>query len=252
MKIKTHEERKQISPNIAEAMLGDGFRVLIACEESQTLTKYFREAGIICFSCDLKPGKVNSDWHYKGSIYDILNFGWDLMIAHPPCTYLTVSANKWLKDQPKRASGKLVGYERRLAREESIKFFMDLYNAPIPRIAIENPIGCMSSIFRKADQIIHPYYFGDSASKATCLWLKDLPKLKWVKEDNLFEKATRVEPEIYTTKSGKKYPKWSMIDAAKIKDLDMRSEFRSKTFEGIAKQMVHQWGLKIKDLTKEN
>ena len=241
----TYDEMMKVSPTIANAMLGEGFRVLIACEESQTLTKYFREAGIICFSCDLKPGKINADWHYKGSVFDIINFGWDLMIAHPPCTYLTVTANKWLKDQPKRESGKLVGEERRKAREEAIQFFMDLYNAPIPRIAIENPIGCMSSVFRKADQIIHPYYFGDAATKATCLWLKGLPKLKWVKEDNLFEKATTVEPEFYTTATGKKYPKWSMIDAAKIKDLDMRSEFRSKTFEGIAKAIVEQWGVSL-------
>jgi hypothetical protein len=119
---------------------------------------------------------------------------------------------------------------------------MALWNAPIPRIAIENPIGCMSSVFRRADQIIHPYYFGDPATKATCLWLKNLPKLQWSNHADLFADPTTVEPEFYTTKTGKRYPAWSMIEAAKIKDLDERSEFRSKTFPGIANAMANQWG----------
>jgi len=218
------------------------FKILVACEESQETTIRFRELGFSAFSCDLKPCKVNPSWHLQGSVFDYLNQGWHMMIAHPPCTYLTVTANKWLKDQPKRKSGKLVGDERRLAKDEAIHFFMALYNAPIKHIAIENPIGCMSSVFRKPDQIIHPCYFGDAATKATCLWLKNLPKLKWVKEDNLFEKQTYVPPKFYTTANGRKYPEWSMIEAAKIKDLDERSEFRSKTFPGIANAMVEQWG----------
>ena len=217
-------------------------RILIACEESQTLTERFRALGHEAISCDLKPGKINSDWHYHGSVFDILGDDWDMMIAHPPCTFLTVTANKWLKDQPKRVSGKLVGQERRDARAEAIEFFMALWNAPISRIAIENPIGCMSSVFRKADQIIHPYYFGDPATKATCLWLKNLPKLQWSNHSDLFAESTTVEPEFYITKTGKKYPAWSMIEAAKIKDLDQRSEFRSKTFPGIANAMANQWG----------
>ena len=217
-------------------------RILIACEESQTLTEKFRALGHEAISCDLKPGKINSDWHYQGSVFDILGDDWGMMIAHPPCTFLTVTANKWLKDQPKRASGKLVGQERRDARAEAIEFFMALWNAPISRIAIENPIGCMSSVFRKADQIIHPYYFGDPATKATCLWLKNLPKLQWSNHSDLFAESTTVEPEFYITKTGKKYPAWSMIEAAKIKDLDQRSEFRSKTFPGIANAMANQLG----------
>lgn len=215
-------------------------RVLIACEESQTLTAEFRSVGVECYSCDLKPAKINTAWHLQGSVFDYIDKGWDMMIAHPPCTYLTVTANKWLKDQPKRDSGKLVGAERRRAQAEAIEFFMALWNAAIPRIAIENPIGIMSSVFRKPDQIIHPYHFGDPASKATCLWLKKLPKLQWSNGD-LFTEKTTVEPKYYTTKTGKKYPLWSMIEAAKIKDLDMRSEFRSKTFPGIARAMVDQW-----------
>lgn len=217
-------------------------KILIACEESQTLTERFRALGHEAISCDLKPGKINSKWHYQGSVFDIINDGWGMMIAHPPCTYLTVTANKWLKDQPKRQSGKLVGQERRDARNEAIEFFMALWNAQIPRIAIENPIGCMSSVFRRADQIIHPYYFGDPATKATCLWLKNLPKLQWSNNADLFTESTTVEPEFYTTKTGNRYPAWSMIEAAKIKDLDERSEFRSKTFPGIANAMANQWG----------
>jgi hypothetical protein len=223
-------------------MDGNGIRVLVACEESDEVRGRLEQMGFDAWSCDLQPNRNPNAKHYQGSIFDIINDNWDMMIAHPPCTYLTVTANKWLKNQPKRESGRLVGAERRKAREEAIQFFMDLYNAPIPRIVIENPIGCMSSVFRKADQIVHPYYFGDPATKATCLWLKGLPKLKWVKQDNLFEKATTVKPEFYTTASGKKYPKWSMIDAAKIKDLNMRSKFRSKTFPGIAEAMAIQWG----------
>lgn len=163
------------------------------------------------------------------------------MIAHPPCTYLTVTANRWNKDQPARASGKLVGAERRAARAEAIEFFMALANLPIERIAIENPIGCMSREWMPPTQIVHPYYWGDATTKATCLWLKNLPPLHWAATSDLFNERTSVEPEIYTSKTGKRYPKWSMIDACKIKDLDARSHFRSKTFAGIANAMADQW-----------
>jgi hypothetical protein len=218
-------------------------RVLIGCEESQAVTKAFRALGFEAYSNDLKPCTGgHPEWHLQGSVFDVINDNWDLAIFHPPCTFLTVTANKWLKEQPPRESGKLVGIERQAAKKDAIGFFMALYNSNIPHIAVENPIGCMSSIFRKPDQIIHPNYFGDAATKATCLWLKGLPKLKWIKKDDLFDKKTYVEPEFYTTSTGKKYPKWSMIEAAKIKDLDMRSEFRSKTFPGIANAMAQQWG----------
>lgn len=216
-------------------------KVLIACEESQTLTALFRAKGIECYSCDLKPAKINPDWHLQGDVFGYIGMGFDLMIAHPPCTFLTVTANKWLKDQPPRKSGKLVGEARRQAQKEAIEFFMALWDLPIPHIAVENPIGVMSSVFRKPDQIIHPYYFGDPASKATCLWLKGLPKLTWSKVHTLFEEATAVEIEYYTSANGNKYDKWGMIEANKIKDLDLRAEFRSKTFPGIANAMVNQW-----------
>lgn len=216
--------------------------ILIACEESQTLTNIFRKNGFNCYSCDLKPGKINDEWHYQGDVFDIIDLGWSMMIAHPPCTYLCVSGNKWFNLTEKRKSGALVGEERRKAREDAIQFFIDLYNAKIPKIAIENPIGCISSRFKKPDQVIHPYYFGDSATKKTCLWLIGLPKLIHTKNDNLFEKSTYIEPEFVVSKTGRKHPKWSMYDACKFKTSEERSEFRSKTFEGIANAMVNQWG----------
>jgi hypothetical protein len=182
-------------------------RILIACEESQAVCKEFRLKGHEAYSCDLQEcSGGRPEWHYQQDIFDVIDFGWDMMIAFPPCTYLTVTANKWLKDQPKRESGKLVGKERRIAKIDAEDFFIKLFSSNIPKIAIENPIGSVNSII-SPNQIIHPYYF-----------------------------------EYYTTKTGKKYPKWSMIDAAKIKNLEERSKFRSKTFPGIAKAMADQWG----------
>jgi hypothetical protein len=224
-------------------------KILIGCEESQAVCIEFRKLGFEAYSCDLKPcsgGKP--EWHLQMDVFEAIKLiKPTLAVFHPTCTYLTVTANRWLKDQPKRESGRLVGEERRIAQREAIEFFKNLWYADIEHIAIENPIGVMSRELKKADQIIHPSYFGDATTKATCLWLKNLPKLKWTKKDNLFEQATYVEPEIYTSKTGKKYPKWSMIDACKIKDLDLRSEFRSKTFPGIAKAMAVQWGEFLKE-----
>jgi hypothetical protein len=218
-------------------------KVLIACEESGIVTEAFRKRGHNAWSCDLLPTSGNHpEWHIQDDVLKHLNDGWDMMIAHPPCTYLTVTANRWLKDQPPRESGNLVGEERRKAQEEAISFFKSLYNAPIDKIVIENPIGIMSSVLRKPDQIIHPFYFGDPISKATCLWLKNVPLLYHFKDDTIFSKRTWVEPEWYTTKTGNRYPKWSMIDACKIKDLKERSQYRSKTFPGIANAMAEQWG----------
>jgi len=152
-------------------------KVLIACEFSGTVRDAFIKKGHDVISCDLLPTDKPGP-HYQGDVFDIIDDGFDLMIGHPPCTYLTVSANKWFKDQPARVSGTLVGVERRAAREDAIEFFMKLYNCNIPKIAIENPIGTMSSRFRKPDQVLQPWMFGHGETKATCLWLKDLPKLK--------------------------------------------------------------------------
>jgi hypothetical protein len=218
-------------------------KVIVACEESQRVTIAFRNKGHEAYSCDILPCSGGyPEWHIQSDVLKIINDGWDLMVAHPPCTFLTVTANKWLKEQPKRKSGKLVGIEREKARKEAIEFFMVLWNAPITKIAIENPIGCMNSILGKPNQIIHPYYFGDNVSKATCLWLKNLPKLVYQKRDDLFGKATAVEPSVYTSRSGKRYPAFTMLEACKIKNLDERARFRSVTFQGIANAMAEQWG----------
>ena len=142
-----------------------------------------------------------------------------MMVAHPPCTYLTVSANKWYKDQPERKSGALVGQDRRDAREDAILFFMRLMTCNIPRVAIENPIGIMSSRYRKPDQVLQPWMFGHGETKATCLWLKNLPKLESTNVVDGREQRLHLLPP--------------SIDRAKI---------RSKTYQGIADAIAMQWG----------
>ena len=210
-------------------------KVLIACEESQTITAKYRAKGIEAFSCDLKPAKINADWHYQTDVFDVINLGWDLMVAHPPCTFLTVTANKWMKPEFESRFP-----TRKQDRINAIDFFMKLWDANIKRIAIENPIGIMSTQFKKPDQIIHPYYFGDPTPKSTCLWLKNLPKLIHVKEDDLFETKTHVKPEIIIgKKDGKKYSKIHYQSITK--NPGERAEIRSKTFDGIADAIVNQW-----------
>ena len=216
-------------------------RVLLACEESATCRESFAKLGWDAWSCDLMPSRIPSDKHYQGDVFDIINDGFDLMVAFPPCTYLTVTANKWFKEMPERKSGKLVGKERLLEREKSIEFFLNLYSANIKHIAIENPVGVMSSRFRKPDQIIQPFWFGDAVAKKTCLWLKNLPLLTYQNNDSLFDNKTTVVPERHITKSGKSYDKFTMINAANIRDMRERSKFRSKTFPGIANAMATQW-----------
>ena len=213
-------------------------RVLIACEESQVVCKAFRAVGHEAYSCDLQPcSGGHPEWHYEQGVFEVIDKGWDLMIAHPPCTYLTVTANKWIKDQPKRESGALVGEERRKAREEALEFFIAMADAPITRIAIENPIGYANSMWREPDQIIQPYYFGDEFQKTTCLWLKNLPMLMHFSADDLFNKSTHVgRGEMTTYKSGKVMPAW-------YANASMDAKTRSKTFPGIAQAMATQWGM---------
>ena len=203
-------------------------KVLIACEESQRVTEAFRRYEIEAYSCDIIPCSGNHpEWHITGSVLDYLDVGWDLMIAHPPCTYLTVTGNKWFKPEYKDRFP-----DREEKRQEAIQFFKLLYEAPISKICIENPVGVMSSVFRKPDQYIQPYWFGDTEQKKTGLWLKNLPPLYPLK---------MVKPEIYIHKNGKKSPMWHR------KTLDLpakeRSRERSKTFEGVAAAMAYQWGI---------
>lgn len=205
-------------------------RVLIACEESQTVCKEFRALGHQAYSADILPcSGGHPEWHIQGDVTKILNDGWDLMIAHPPCTYLAVSGNKWLynKDGSKNE-------ERWKNREESLDFVRTLLEAPIERIALENPVSVISSQIRKPDQIVQPYMFGDRATKTTCLWLKNLPPLY---PTDLVDKGERV---VY--KSGKSHPKWYAEALSKAKTTEERRTLRSKTFIGIAKAMANQWG----------
>jgi hypothetical protein len=202
-------------------------RILIACEFSGTVREAFRKLGHDAWSCDIIPSDDNSPYHIQGDVLDIINNGWDMMIAHPPCTRLTVTGNKWYKPE----------YADRFPnihneRDEAIEFFMKLVNAPIGRICIENPIGIMSTKYKKPNQIIQPYQFGHEASKATCLWLKGLQKLE---HTNIVNKGEFVE-----FKSGKRMSKW-YCDAAKFPS-KQREKIRNKTFQGIADAMAEQWG----------
>lgn len=206
-------------------------KILIACEFSGIVRTAFEKMGHDVTSCDFEPTEIPGK-HYQGDVLDILDNGWDLMIAHPPCTYLTVTGNKWFKDQPPRKNGVLVGAERRMAREEAKTFFMTLVNAPIEKIAVENPIGIMNTFWRKPDQIIQPWQFGHEATKSTCLWLKNLPLLQ---PTNIVSKGEFVE-----YKSGKKMTKW-YAEAAKF-DPKTRTKIRNRTFQGIADAFAFQWG----------
>jgi hypothetical protein len=196
-------------------------RILVACEESQAVTKEFRRLGHEAYSCDIQPcSGGHSEWHIQGDVLEIINDGWDMMIAFPPCTHLAVSGAKHF--ERKRKDGR---------QQEGIDFFMALANAPVERIAIENPVGIMSTVWRKPDQIIQPWQFGDSATKTTCLWLKNLPPLK---PTNIVDKGERT-----VFKSGKSHPKW-YADALKLSPAE-RAKVRSTTFPGIAKAMAEQW-----------
>jgi hypothetical protein len=196
-------------------------KILIACEESQAICLAFREAGHEAYSCDLQPcSGGHPEWHLQADALLIMKYvKWDLVISHPPCTYLTISANKWYKDQPKRKSGALVGAERRQAREEAVEFFMKFVNADVKHWAIENPVGVMSTRYRKPDQTIQPWMFGHGETKATCLWLKGLPKL--IPTDIVEGREQRLH-ELPPTPD--------------------RAKLRSKTYKGIAEAMSKQWG----------
>lgn len=201
-------------------------KVLVACEESQVVTLAFRQKGYEAFSCDILPcSGGRPEWHLQQDALEVAYNGtWDLMIAHPPCTYLTNTGARWLYDRR---------YPDRLRqRQEALEFFLALYNAPIEKVCLENPVGYVSSAFRKPDQYVHPYFFGDPVSKKTGLWLRNLPKL---------ESTNIVEPQKYTSSSGRVWDKW-YFETSMINNLAERSRVRSKTFPGIARAMADQWG----------
>ena len=234
--------------------------ILIACEESQAVCAAFRKLGHNAFSCDILPcSGGHPEWHFCHDIATVLdksdlnleNGGearikgdWDLMVAHPPCTYLAVSGAQWyyhpedknLPIEKRRPHPKFPN--RAKDREEGIAFFMLLANAPIKRIAVENPIGIMSSRWRKPDQVIQPYMFGDPYSKSTCLWLKNLKPLHPSKE-------TTDKGEWIVLGSGKKLPKWYSDALTKSHSTEERRTMRSKTFPGIARAIAEQWTIQI-------
>ncbi len=215
-------------------------RVLVACEYSGIVRDAFNELGHDAMSCDLlptdKPGK-----HYLGNVIDLISIqDFDLMIAHPPCTYLTNSAEWAYKDNPGKnmREGVLFGKKRHEARRKAIHFVEVLANSSIKKIAIENPIGVLSTKFRKPDQFIQPYEYGHDASKKTCLWLKGLPQLK---------PTAFVPPRLAKLDADKGYKfRWAnQTDSGqnKLTPSDDRWKIRSTTYQGWANAMAEQWGL---------
>mgnify|MGYP003153039949 FL=1 len=194
-------------------------RILIACEYSGSVRDAFIARGHDAVSCDLLPTEAPGP-HYQGSVLDMLDDRWDMMIAFPPCTHLATSGARWFKE--KREDGR---------QQQGIDFFMALANANIEKIAIENPIGIMSTQWRKPDQIIQPYEYGHDASKATCLWLKGLPSLV---------STGHVEPRIVDGK--RRWANQTNSGQNVLGPSPDRWKVRSKTFQGIADAMANQWG----------
>lgn len=201
-------------------------KILVACEFSGIVREAFKARGHNAWSCDLLPTEIPGQ-HIQSDVLNNLNDGWDLMIAHPPCTYLTVAGNKWFG---KKYKNRFPDREKQLLN--SIEFFLLFTKTNIPRVCIENPIGRMSGLYKKPDQIIQPWMFGEPVRKATCLWLKGLPKLEPVKI---------VTPELDIFSSGNSQSKWH-TETGRIKEPQEKSKARSRTFQGIANAMAEQWG----------
>ncbi len=184
-------------------------KILIGCEESQCVCQAFRDIGYEAYSCDIIVTSGNKpEWHIQDNIINVIkNEFWDMLIAFPPCTHLCISGAKYFSTKSKDGR-----------QEEAIKFFLDLINMDIEHIAIENPVGIMSSIYRKPDQIIQPWWFGHNESKPTCLWLKNLPKL--IPTNIVLSRGSKIH---YMSPG------------------ENRGKLRSKTYSGIAKAMANQW-----------
>lgn len=192
-------------------------KILVGCEFSGIVRTAFRNRGHDAWSCDLLPAEDGSPYHTQEDVRDVIHDGWDMAIFHPPCTYLCSSGLHWNKRRPERA----------LLTHEAVIFFLTLAEAPIERIAVENPIGCMSRHFRKPDQIIQPWQFGHPESKATCLWLKNLPKLE---PTNIL----KLEP-------GKRWTNQTPSGQNKLGPSKDRWKERSLTYKNIAEAMATQW-----------
>lgn len=191
-------------------------RLLVACEESQAVTIAFRNAGHEAYSCDLQDcSGGHPEWHYKGSVFDIINDGWDMMIAHPPCTDIAVSGAAWFKE--KIADGR---------QREALDFVSKLMRCKINKWVIENPVSVISTAIRKPDQIIHPYQFGHPERKTTCLWLQNVSKLTHT--HNVYVEMIKLP--------WAEQNKMHWLGSGKGKE-------RSKTYPGIASAMANQWGV---------
>jgi hypothetical protein len=195
-------------------------RVLVACEYSGRVRDAFIDRGHDATSCDLLPTDAPGP-HYEGDVFDIIDEGWDLLVAFPPCTYLCSSGLHWNKRRTERAT----------KTEEALVFVQALLAAPVPRIALENPIGCISTRVRKPDQIVHPWMFGDDASKATCLWLKGLP---------LLTPTGAVAPRIVDGR--KRWANQTDSGQNRLPPSEDRWKLRSLTYPGLAAAMSQQWG----------
>lgn len=221
-------QRKEVVDKISSFLFGSyrdntyfcGMKVLVACEESQAVCIAFREKGHEAYSCDILPCSGNHpEWHIQDDVLKHLNDGWDMMLSFPPCTHLAVSGAKHFAQ--KRKDGR---------QQEGIDFFMAFTKTNITKWCIENPIGIMSTIYRKPDCIIQPWQFGHPSRKSTCLWLHGLPPLL---------PTQIVQPDIYTCKNGKTFSRDYMVALAAG---NSRGHLRSKTYSGIATQMANQWG----------
>ncbi len=191
-------------------------KILIACEYSSIVREAFRKKGHDAWSCDLLPSEIYGK-HYQGDVFEIIDNRWDMMIAFPPCTFLTTTANRSFLNNPGR-------WKKRL---EAMMFIYQLMNADIEKVCIENPIGVISSHIRKPDQYIHPFEYGHNVSKKTCLWLKNLPALI---------KTNEVDVDwVYPKSGGKRMSRFHH-------DSQGDSKKRSRTFQGIADAMADQWG----------
>lgn len=211
-------------------------KVLVACEESQAVTIAFRELGHEAYSCDLQEcSGGHPEWHIKDDAIRVMwGSYWDLMIAHPPCTYLSRVGVRWM-DRPGRKE----------LRDEAISFFRSLWCGPVPKVCIENPVpmAYVTDHIGYWDQKIQPYYFGDPAVKTTCLWLKGLPKLNGLPEVAANPKAFKPKPIGYNARGCPQY----FTDHVSKKD---QAKIRSKTFPGIARAMAEQWGGNIQSKLK--
>ena len=189
-------------------------RVLVACEYSGRVRDAFAALGHDAMSCDFEPAETPGN-HHQGDVFEVLDQGWDIMIAHPPCTHLCSSGARWFRDKQKEQAG-------------AEWFFLQLANCGIPKICVENPIGVMSTRYRKPDQIIQPYQFGEPESKATCLWLKGLPKL--------------VPTNVMTKPDSGVWLNQTPSGQNKLGPSADRWKIRSRTYQGIADAMAQQWG----------